>query len=252
MAAVFPHDLLLNLEKKEARSRAADHKDAKEVLHQLDEADSDDEAPPLEEGDEETENITQSRKLVDEGRVVEEGDLPDDLMDQLGAGEEEEGGYDQILHQEEEEGGCDQILHQERDQRLADQRFDERDQRLVDQRFDVFLSQYDDDKIGELTEEVGPTHGGEKDEQYYYDLLKQYIKTGDAEGKEILQAGGADVEENEDGEWVRRAHWKDEPRGYADIGEEPTEAEREDLNKKIRSLALKEAEVRPQTPNPDP
>ena len=218
MEAVMPTELQMALDKKQQRSRAAAPKDAKEVLQILEEDSSDEEAPPLEEGEPNAPIVVEGRKLVDEGRVVEEGELPDDILRELGGCDEEDGGE------------LDAILGQERDQRL------------VDERFDVFLSQYADDKIGELSEDVGPTHNGELDEQYYYDLLKQYIKTGDMEGKEILQAGGADVEEDEEGEWVQRPSWREEPRGYTDIGENPTEEEAAELAEKTRMLAIREAE----------
>lgn len=204
LAAHMPVELEQQLVKKAARSLAMVPKSAREVITLLEDSDNED-APPLEEegeeGEEKPEWVVEGERLIDEGVVVEEGDdLPDDFAMRLM--EDRPDDYDAP----EEESGPP------------------REPRLLDEQFDMFLKQYEDDQIGELDEEVGyvPQNGEEKDEAYYYALLRSYVNG-------TAMPGGDEVEDN--GEIIL-----ERPPAWVDLEEELDEA----VTQKTRALALKE------------
>ncbi|EKX41347.1 hypothetical protein GUITHDRAFT_112558 [Guillardia theta CCMP2712] len=201
--AQFPTELKMQLEKKTARMLQDAPKPARDVLATLDSQDTDDEEAPALEEDKTMNWVDEGKKLIEEGKVVEQGDLDDDFIHMLNDGEDGEG-----------DDEPDPLLSQPRDLRL------------LDERFEVFLQQYDDDNIGELTEEVcQPPNAAVQDEEYYYNLLQSYIHgtaapTGNISSNLNIGSEGQILQE----------------------GFEEMEEEDEELREKTRALALEAGE----------
>jgi hypothetical protein len=152
--ANFSDDIVKMLAKKEAMELAQADKHTREVLSTLD---SDDEAAPLLEADDEEAIqawVEAGKQKISTSEVVEEGNMDDDFIKRMNdSGDEEEEVADPLLSQP-------------------------RDLRLLDEQFNAFLSAYDDDKIGELSEDIKPARpigAPQEDEAYYRELLQSYI-----------------------------------------------------------------------------
>ena len=168
--ACYSHDTIKFLEKKQQLETAQADKPTREVLNTL-EGDSDDEqAPALEEDEESTLSawIEAGKQKVASAEVVEEGDMDDSFVKMMNDSGDEEEEEDALLAQP-------------------------RDLRLLDEQFNAFLSAYDDDKIGGLSDDVRPARpmgAPQQDEAYYRDLLQSYINgTATMPGVEMAQAG---------------------------------------------------------------
>eukprot|EP00286_Rhodomonas_abbreviata_P006860 CAMPEP_0181329110 /NCGR_PEP_ID=MMETSP1101-20121128/23123_1 /TAXON_ID=46948 /ORGANISM="Rhodomonas abbreviata, Strain Caron Lab Isolate" /LENGTH=524 /DNA_ID=CAMNT_0023438141 /DNA_START=97 /DNA_END=1667 /DNA_ORIENTATION=- len=190
LSSHMPTELAEALHKKAARMLSKAPKAAREVIALLEDSEEED-APPLDEGEEQAANedwLKEGERLIDDGVVVEEGDeLPDDFALRLNEDREDD-----------------------EDQQVVEG--PPRPSRLLDEQFDYFMQQYADDQIGELDDEVGytPQNGEVHDEAYYYALLRSYVNGtampgGDVppdEGEIILERPPAwvDLEEEQDDE----------------------------------------------------
>eukprot|EP00960_Hanusia_phi_P009528 276145-Hanusia_phi.AAC.2 len=203
LEAQFPTELKLQLEKKTARMLKDAPKPARDVLATLDSQDTDDEEAPALEDDKTINWVQEGKKLIEEGKVVEQGDLDDDFIQMLNDDEDGE-------RLEEP----DPLLSQPRDLRL------------LDERFEVFLKQYDDENIGELSEEVcQPPNAAVQDEEYYYNLLQSYIHGTAAPSGNI----SSNLNIGSEGQILQE-------------GFEEMEEEDEELREKTRALALEAGE----------
>jgi hypothetical protein len=206
--ANFSDDIIKLLEKKERMELAQADKNTRHVLAALDS--DDEEAPPLEDETALRSWVEAGKDKLAAGEVVEEGELDDDFLQKLNDSEDEE--------------AVDPLLSQPRDLRL------------LDEQFNAFLSAYDDDKIGELSEDVGPARpigAPQEDEAYYRELLQSYIN-GTALPPGVKPVGRLGGEDEEYEEFEEDAT----PAGFQPINNDFNEDELKDITEKTKALGL--------------
>ena len=213
--ACYSQDTVNFLEKKEKMEQAQLDKQTKEVLTTLELLDSDDEAAPALEGDEEAALrawAEEGKQKIETSEVVEEGDMDDLFVKMMGESDDEE--------------DADPLLSQPRDLRL------------LDEQFNAFLSAYDDDKIGELSEDVGPARpfgAPQEDEAYYRDLLQSYINgTATLPGVKLVPRGAEEEEEEEEEEAT--------PAGFVPLDDGFDENDLNEITAKTKALGLAQCE----------
>jgi len=224
--SVFNDDIVKFLEKKDEMEFAQADKHTREVLSTLDVSD-DEEAPALEE-DEETAlrtYVKTGKERVTTAEVVEEGDMDDNFLKKMNDSDDEEEAPDPLLSQP-------------------------RDLRLLDEQFNAFLSAYDDDKIGELSEDVGPARpigAPKEDEAYYRELLQSYINgTAMPPGVKMVKKAG------ENGEEYDEYEENDEtPVGFMSLDGDYDETEMLDITSKTKVLLRRGRERRRGTNSED-
>jgi hypothetical protein len=208
--ANFSDDVIKFLEKKEQMELVQADKHTRDVLATLD-SDEDEEAPPLEEETAVRSWVEAGKEKLDAAEVVEEGELDDDFIQQLNDSGDEEETADPLLSQP-------------------------RDLRLLDEQFNAFLSAYDDDKIGELSEDVGPARpigAPQEDDAYYRELLQSYIN-GTAMPPGVKMVGGAGGDDEEYDEFEEDAPLA----GFAPVNNDFNEDELKDIVAKTKALGL--------------
>lgn len=207
--ASFSDDVVKLLEKKERMEIAQADKHTRTVLAALD-SDEEEEAPPLEDERALRSWVESGKEKLAAAEVVEEGELDDDFLQKLNDSEDEE--------------EVDPLLSQPRDLRL------------LDEQFNAFLSAYDDDKIGELSDDVGPARpigAPQEDETYYRELLQSYIN-GTALPPGVKPVGRLGAEDEEYKEFE-----EDGPRaGFEPINNDFNEDELKAITAKTKALGI--------------
>lgn len=208
--ANFSDDVVRFLEKKEDLERAQADKHTREVLSKLEASDDDEEAPALETDEEAAVRAwaEKGKEKLENAEVVEEGDIDDDFL--------------RALNDSDDEEVEDPLLSQPRDLRL------------LDEQFNNFLSAYDDDKIGELSDDVRPARpigAPQEDEAYYRELLQSYIN-GTAMPPGVKMVGRVEEEEEEE------EYPDDTIAGFHPINNDFTADEMREITARTKQLAL--------------